>query len=76
MEKAKRGYYAKVGEVDEDTALSLLQIDFDMDIIFFLEKINYMFPKAHGVSYLRDIIAMMYYKLKYNKAYTEIMLGQ
>ena len=72
MEKAWRGYYAKAGEVDEDTALSLLQIDFDMDFIFFLEKINYMFPKAHGVAYLREAIAMMYYKLKYNKEYNEV----
>lgn len=74
MEKARRGYYAKTGEVDEDTALSLLQIDFDIDFIFFLEKINYMFPKVHGVAYLREVIAMMYYKLKYNKEYNEIML--
>lgn len=72
-EKAYRGYYAKVGGVDEETVLSLLQLDVDMDYIFFLEKINYMFTKAHGVSYLRDAIAMMFYKTKFNKEYIEIM---
>lgn len=76
MEKARRGYYVKAGGVDEDTALALLEMGFDMDFIFFLEKINYMFPKAHGVAYLHELIAMMYYKLKYNEEYTKIMLGQ
>jgi hypothetical protein len=74
MDKAYRGYYAKVGSVDEETVLALLQLDVDMDYIFFLEKINYMFSKAHGVAYLREAIAMMYYKLKYNKEYNIIIL--
>lgn len=29
--------------------------------------------KAHGVSYLRDAIVMMFYKTKFNKEYNEIM---
>lgn len=74
MDKAYRGYYAKAGGADEETALALLQLDVDMDYIFFLEKINYMFTKAHGVAYLREAIAMMYYKLKYNKEYNKIIL--
>ena len=73
-EKARKGYYAEIGGMDEDTMLALLNIDIDLDYIFFLEKVNYMFPKAHGVAYLREAIAMMYYKLKYNKEYNEIML--
>ena len=73
MEKARRGYYAKAGEVDEYTALSLLQIGFERDFIFFLEKINYMPSKAQGVSCLKYLIATMYYKLKYNKEYKEII---
>jgi DNA polymerase-3 subunit alpha (Gram-positive type) len=73
MDKAYRGYYAKLGSVDEETVLALLQLDVDMDYIFFLEKINYMFSKAHGASYLCDAIAMMFYKIKFNKEYLEIM---
>jgi hypothetical protein len=33
-----------------------------------------MFSKAHGVACLREAIAMMYYKLKYNKEYNKIIL--
>ena len=73
-DKAYRGYYAKAGGVDEETALALLSLDIDMDYIFFLEKINYMFTKAHGVSYLRDAIRMMYYKTHYEEEYKRIML--
>jgi DNA polymerase III alpha subunit (gram-positive type) len=53
--------------------IALLRLDVDMDYILFLEKINYMFTKAHGVSYLRDAIVMMFYKIKFNKEYLEIM---
>ena len=72
-DKAYRGYYAKVGGVDEETALALLGLDIDVDYIFFLEKINYMFTKAHGVSYLLDAIRMMYYKTHYEQEYERVM---
>ena len=75
MEKARRGYYERSGGVDEDTMSMLLNLGFDMDFIFFLEKINYMFPKAHGVAYLREAITMMFYKIKFNKEYNEIMVA-
>ena len=35
---------------------------------------NYMFTKAQGISYLREAIAMMFYKVKFNKVYNKIML--
>ena len=73
MEKAWHGHYSKAGEVDEYTALSLQRIGFDVDFIAFLEKINYMPSKAQGVGYLRWVIAMMYYNLKYNEEYSAIM---
>ncbi len=75
-DKTMRGYYAKTGGVDEDTMSALLNIGFDMDFIFFLSEINYMFPKAHGVAYLREAIAMMFYKIKFNKEYNEIILDK
>lgn len=74
MEKARRGYYERSGGVEDDTMSMLLNLGFDMDFIFFLEKINYMFSKAHGVAYLREAISMMFYKIKFNKEYNEIML--
>ena len=73
-DKTMRGYYAKTGGVDEDTMLALLNLDFDMDFICFLSEINYMFPKAHGISCLYEAIAMMFYKTEFNKEYNEIML--
>ena len=75
-DKAMRGYYAKTGGVDEDTMSALLNVGFDMDFIYFLSDINYMFTKAQGVAYLRDAIAMMFYKIKFNKEYNEIILGK
>jgi len=73
-DKTMRGYYARTGGVDEDTMLALLELGFDIDFIYFLSDINYMFPKAHGLAYLREAIAMMFYKTKFNKEYNEIML--
>lgn len=74
-ENARCGYYARHGGVDEDTMCSLLNLGFDMDFIFFLEEVNYMFPKAHGVAYLREAIHMMFYKLRYQKEYYDIIAG-
>jgi DNA polymerase III alpha subunit (gram-positive type) len=68
--------HAKTGGVEEDTKSALLNIGFDMDFIFFLADINYMFTKAQGAAYLRDTIAMMFYKIKFNKEYNEIILGK
>lgn len=73
-DKTMRGYYARIGGVDEDTISALLGIGFSMEFVSFLSSINYMFTKAQGISYLREAIAMMFYKVKFNKAYNEIML--
>lgn len=72
-DKAMRGYYARNGGIDEGTMSALSDLGFDMDFIFFLSEINYMFPKAHGIAYLREAIEMMVYKIKFNKEYNEIM---
>lgn len=73
-DKAMRGYYAKNGGVDEETALTLMDLGFNIDFISFLSDINYMFTKAHGISFLREAVAMMFYKTNFNKEYNEIML--
>ena len=72
-EKARKGYYVKNGGVDEDTLLTLSELGFDMDFIFFIEKIHYMFPKAHGVAYLKEIIRLMFYKLNFSEEYDRVM---
>lgn len=73
-DKAMRGYYAKNGGVDGDTILALLSIGFDINFILFLSEIHYMFFKTHGIAYLREAIAMMFYKIKFNKEYNEIII--
>ena len=75
-DKATRGYYAKTGGVDEDTMSALLNIGFDLDFVFFLSDINYMFTKSQGVAYLREAIAMMVYKMKFSNEYNKIILGK
>ena len=37
-DKAARGYYARMGGVDEDTMLALLDLGFSMDFVFFLSE--------------------------------------
>jgi DNA polymerase III alpha subunit (gram-positive type) len=51
-DKVMRGYYAKAGGVDEATMSALLDLGFDMDFVFFLSDIKYMFPKALGIAYI------------------------
>ncbi len=72
-EKARKGYYAKNDGVDEDTLLTLSNLGFDMDFIFFIEKIQYMFPKAHGIAYLKEAIRLMFYKLNFSDEYDDVI---
>lgn len=72
-EKARKGYYAKNDGVDEDTLLTLSNLGFDMGFIFFIEKIQYMFPKAHGIAYLKEVIRLMFYKLNFSDEYDDVI---
>jgi hypothetical protein len=73
MEKARQGYYARKGEVDQSTVDALLSLGFELDFVFFLEKINYMFPRAHGAAYLKDAINLMWYKINFEKEFDKVM---
>ena len=75
-EKTRQGCYLKNGGMDEDTVLSLLRLNIDIEYISFLEKISYMFTKAMGVLYLRDAIRMMFYKDNFPLEYKEIVSGK
>ena len=37
-------------------------------------KIQYLFPKAHGVTYVKLAATLMWYKIYYPKEFNEIML--
>ena len=75
-EKTWRGHYAKDGQIDEETMMAMFRLDIDEAFVFFLEQVNYMFPKAHGVAYLREAIRMMFYKKHFNQEYNKIILGK
>ena len=73
MEKAIKGYYAQNDGADEETLIALLNLGFDMEFIYFIEKIQYMFPKAHGVAYLKEVIRLMFYKLNFSDEYDKVI---
>ena len=73
-EKTWRGYYAKEGHIDEETMMAMFRLDIDEAFVFFIEQVNYMFPKAHGVACLREAIRMMFYKNNFNQKYNKIIL--
>jgi DNA polymerase-3 subunit alpha (Gram-positive type) len=73
--KAKLGSYALNGEVDNITVSGLLSLGFNLDFIFFIEKVRYMFPKHHAIVCLKYAIAFMWYKI-HHKAEFDIIMGE
>jgi len=74
-EKTRRGYYARQGNVDKETVAALFSLGFDVDFIFFIERVNYMFPKHHVIAYLKYAIAFMWYKIHFAKEFDKVMRG-
>jgi len=74
-DKARRGYYARKGGVDKETVSGLLSLGFSVDFVFFIEKVQYMFPKHYTVTCLKYAIALMWYKIHYKKEF-DMILGE
>lgn len=74
-QNTRRGVYARKG-LDESTRQALLSLGFNTVFCSYIEKVTYMFPKAHAASYLRDAIAMMWYKLHYPDEYSRIFMNR
>ncbi len=74
-QNTRRGVYARKG-LDESTRQALLSLGFNTEFCSYIEKVTYMFPKAHAASYLRDAIAMMWYKLHYPDEYSRIFMNR
>ncbi len=72
-QNTRRGVYARNG-LDESTKQALLSLEFNTEFCSYIEKVTYMFPKAHAASYLNDAIAMMWYKLHYPDEYSRIFM--
>ncbi len=73
--KARKGYYALNG-LDSAVESKLLNLGFDIVFWDFISRINYMFPKAHAVSYLKDAVSVMRYKIHYPEEYRSIFMNR
>lgn len=73
MEDTRRGIYAKSG-IPENIKSNLKVIGMEDWFIDSIGKIGYLFPKAHGVSFIKSALTMMWYKIYYTKEFHEIML--
>ncbi len=73
MEDTRRGLYAK-NSVPNDISLHLNAIGMESWFARSIGKIRYLFPKAHGVTYIKSAATLMWYKIHYPKEFNEIML--
>ncbi len=68
-----RGVYAR-GGVSEEMKKQLGDIGIEDWFVDSIGKIQFLFPKAHGVTYVKLAATLMWYKIHYPKEFAEIML--
>lgn len=73
MEDTRRGDYFR-GGVSDEMKKQLKDIEVEDWFVDSIEKIQYLFPKAHGVTYVKLAATLMWYKINYPKEFNEIML--
>ncbi len=73
MEDTRRGVYAR-GGVSDEIKKQLGDIGIEDWFVDSIRKIQYLFPKAHGVTYVKFAATLMWYKIHYPKEFNEIML--
>ena len=73
MEDTRRGIYARDGVPDE-IVQQLRGIGIEDRFIDSIGRIRYLFPKAHGVTYVKLAATLMWYRLHYPKEFRQIML--
>ena len=73
MEDTRRGVYFR-GGVSDEMKKQLKDIEIEDWFIDSIGKIQYLFPKAHGVTYVKLAATLMWYKIHYPKEFAEIML--
>ena len=72
MEDTRRGLYAKNG-IPPETKAQLESIGMNNWFADSISRINYLFPKAHGVTYVKLAATLMWYKIHYPKEYSKII---
>lgn len=60
------------GRLDASSRLILSSLDLPEWFMDYVESIKYMFPKAHSVSYLREALAFMWFKLNYPEKFDAV----
>ena len=73
MEDTRRGVYFR-GGISDEMKKQLKDIEIEDWFIDSIGKIQYLFPKAHGVTYVKLATTLMWYKIHYPKEFNEIML--
>ena len=68
-----RGVYFR-GGVSDEMKKQLKDIEVEDWFVDSIEKIQYLFPKAHGVTYVKLAATLMWYKTHYPKEFAEVML--
>lgn len=64
MNKAYRGVYGKDG-VSDETQQQFKSLGIDEFVINNIDKIQYLFPKAHGITFVKGALIMMWYKINH-----------
>lgn len=75
MDNAMHGVYAREN-MDKETVQMLRDMGLDEYLITSIQKLFYLFSKAHGVLYVKQALILMWYKLNYPKAFIDIFLNQ
>lgn len=71
MEDVRKGIYARRG-LPEDIRTLLINIECEEWFIESIQKIRYLFPKAHCVAILRQALILMWYKIKFPEKFEEV----
>ena len=72
MEDTRRGIYARDG-VSDETKKQLKELEAEDWFADSIGRIRYLFPKAHGVTYVKLAATLMWYKIHYPEEFHEIM---
>lgn len=64
MNKAYRGVYGKDG-ISEETQQQFKSLGIDEYVISNIDKIQYLFPKAHSITFVKGALIMMWYKINH-----------
>lgn len=72
MRDAYRGIIARNG-IDETTQRLFSELEVEDRFSESLKKIHYLFPKAHGVAFVKYALIMMWYKLNFPEVFERVM---